>query len=116
LAIVDRKTPLLYSTVQAPTKESIKSAESRPLEAFELAALKVLQAGKEVHVADAKHHAVFGVLRADESCLRCHEGKWGDLFGAFKYTVMPMPALKLVPSKKPAPSKQKAAPLLSQAN
>ncbi len=64
---------------------------TRPLDAFEVAALKRLQAGVEV-VAGVDHGQmrVLGAVRARESCVKCHEGtSVGTLLGAFTYSLVP---------------------------
>jgi hypothetical protein len=116
LGIVDRDAPQLYPPLGTPTKERIKQVKGKPLADFEVAAVAALAAGKNLHVAEPKHHAVFGALRADQSCLRCHEGKPGDLFGAFKYTVVKIQTLKPLMKPKPKPAQKKRQDLLSKAD
>ena len=71
------------------------------------------KSGKNVEVVAHKHVA-FGALRADASCVKCHKGKPGDLFGAFRYSLMPMPkpVMQREPEPKPQAKDQKE-PLVS---
>lgn len=115
VSIVDRDAPVAYTTLMAPTKESIKTASKRKLETYELAAIAELESGKEVQVDEARS-LVFGALRADHSCLKCHAGKAGDLFGAFRYSVFPIaqPKPLVQPKSKSAPvPKSRTEPLVS---
>jgi hypothetical protein len=60
---------------------------TRPLGEFEQFALKRLESGDELLVSfkGDRTHAL-GAIRASDKCLKCHDGKRGDLLGAFTYT------------------------------
>jgi hypothetical protein len=66
-------------------------AASRPIDPFEAAALARLQDGENLVV---KHFGnelrLFGAVRAQASCLSCHEAaSEGTLLGAFSYSLIP---------------------------
>jgi len=74
-----------------------KSTERvRPLNEFETAALKKIKAGENV-VLEGNEKA-FGAIRAQASCMKCHDVDEGALLGAFSYVLEkrppPMPSLK----------------------
>ena len=54
----------------------------RPLREDEAKALNEIKGGKEIAMTDA---GLLGAIRMRTSCLKCHEGKEGDLLGAFSY-------------------------------
>jgi len=64
---------------------------NRSLDAFELAALSRLQAGEGLVVGlENRELRVLGALRAEVSCLECHEKtSQGALLGAFSYRLIP---------------------------
>ena len=72
--------------------EQLKSVVKRPLTVSENDAVKLLMTGQETAVfGDKEHPTLLGALRANNGCLRCHDGKAGDLRGAFIY---PMKAVE----------------------
>jgi hypothetical protein len=61
--------------------------KTRPLEEAEMKGLKLLQAGNDfVPLEIAGQHAYIGAIRADKTCLECHDTHHeGSLLGAFVY-------------------------------
>lgn len=96
LAVVDHEQPIVYLTSklrlaeQPGKKEQVvdKSSYTRGLDFFEIAGLEKLAVGEELYIRTKENHLrVLGALRADTSCLKCHEARVGELFGAFTYTL-----------------------------
>ena len=83
-----------------PTMATAKDSKTRELTEFESGGLKDLAAGKEVVAVDATTNQVrmVGAIRMADACLKCHEGKRGDLLGAFTYDLVRDPAF--VPAQK----------------
>jgi hypothetical protein len=68
------------------TPRIAKVAKRRSLDAFESAALEAVQKGENLVYSPVVPTRMFGALRADGSCVRCHDDKReGDLLGAFTY-------------------------------
>lgn len=65
----------------------------RELDTFEHKALAILQAGHAlVKQEEPTHVRMLGAIRAQETCLKCHDDKKpGDLLGAFTYFVLKDP-------------------------
>lgn len=84
--------PVAYRTPTERFKSFIykdKEKEKRELSEFERQAIDQLRDGEEVVFSDpGKHRIAVGALRADASCIKCHnEAKEGDLLGAFTYAL-----------------------------
>ncbi|MFO0822343.1 MAG: hypothetical protein U0792_04380 [Gemmataceae bacterium] len=96
VGLLMHESPVVYLTEgnQLPTMKAAKDAKTRELEQFEKDALKELAAGKEaVHVAATVNQIrMVGAIRMAEACMKCHEGKQGDLLGAFTYDLVRDPA------------------------
>jgi hypothetical protein len=88
--------PVVYMNPdnKLPTMAGIKDAKTRELSEFESAGLKDVAAGKEVVVVDATTNQIrmVGAIRMTSACMRCHDGKQGDLLGAFSYDLVRVPA------------------------
>jgi len=102
IGLLMHEKPVVYLNEgnKLPTMAAVKEAKTRELERFETDALKELAAGKEaVHVAATVNQVrMVGAIRMAESCMKCHEGKQGDLLGAFTYDLVRDPAF--IPSEK----------------
>jgi len=67
--------------------------EAYPLNRFEEHALSLLRGGEKlVRWENEQVMFAMGAVRADASCVRCHDGAAGDLLGAFTYTFAKSPA------------------------
>ena len=90
--------PVVYLNADGglPTMAAGRDARTRELSEFEATGLKDLAAGKEVVTVDAatNHVRMVGAIRMAGVCLKCHEGKKGDLLGAFSYDLVRVPAQK----------------------
>ena len=85
-----------------PTPAKIGNEGTRSLNDFETAALKQLKEKKE-NMAVPGDMVMVGALRAESSCLKCHDCTEGDLLGAFTYILQKAPAS--APSTPGAPVK-----------
>lgn len=96
IGLLVQDTPVAYMTPdnQMPTMAGIKDTKTRELSDFESSGLKDLAAGKEVVVVDATTNQVrmVGAIRMSAACMKCHDGKRGDLLGAFSYELVRVPA------------------------
>ena len=98
IALVDHDEPAVYITAKLPlpnehgvvAKKTVqdKARYTRALDFLEIAALEKLMTGDELYIR-TKENALrmIGALRASKQCLECHNGKEGDLFGAFSYSL-----------------------------
>jgi hypothetical protein len=89
--------PFVYDTRGDATMRATRDAGHRPLKAPEANAIKQLKAGKDaVLVANGSRPMIVGAVRANESCLDCHQAKKGDLLGAFTYPLNPVDEPQIV--------------------
>jgi hypothetical protein len=104
LLVHDAPVVYLNPEGQLPAMAAVKDAKTRELTEFESGGLKDLAAGKEVVAVDAVANQVrmVGAIRMAGGCVKCHEGKRGDLLGAFTYDLVRVPAF--VPAHAPPPS------------
>ena len=66
--------------------EELKSARIRDLTEFEAKALKALRAGEDLQIdANLNQIRMVGSMRANNTCLKCHDVSRGELLGAFSY-------------------------------
>lgn len=102
IGLLMHDSPVVYLTPDGklPTMDAAKDANTRELSKFESDGLKDLAAGKEVVTVDATTNQVrmVGAIRMANACLKCHEGKRGDLLGAFTYDLVRDPAF--IPEQK----------------
>jgi hypothetical protein len=78
--------PQVYVSDYLPRMDELKKSAVRPLDPFEIAALKKLREGEDL--VTGKHTGgmrMFGSIRTTQQCIQCHGGKRGDLLGAFTY-------------------------------
>lgn len=77
-----------YAPVSSLALKFALSVASRPPDAFEGCALGRLRRGCElVKMEEPARIRAFGAIRASQKCVRCHEGKPGDLLAAFTYFI-----------------------------
>jgi len=79
-----------------PRMQDIDKRKTRPLSNFEESALESLAEGQDL-VAEAKTNRIvmMGSIRAANECLKCHDGKRGDLLGSFSYELRRDPPLQV---------------------
>ena len=94
-----RRSPLLKRRAKDDTSP-LPKPEAYPLNRFEEHALSLLRGGEKlVRWENEQVMFAMGAVRADASCVRCHDGAEGDLLGAFTYafakTAAPAPDEKI---------------------
>jgi hypothetical protein len=105
LSLLKHDPPAAYVSEHLPRMDELRDAPTRPLIAFEQAALERLRTEHDV-VAEQQTNVIrmVGSLRAGNDCLICHRGARGDLLGALSYE------LRRTRSR-PAPAKKHDEPL-----
>ncbi|MFV0444732.1 MAG: hypothetical protein ACK5Q5_14265 [Planctomycetaceae bacterium] len=86
--------PRVYESDDLPNLEELSSETipTRELDAFELAALSLLETEQDLVLEDAPGTSrirMVGALRASETCQQCHTVQQGALLGAFSYELRP---------------------------
>lgn len=69
-----------------PDMKKLTEVPVRPLNEFETSALAQIVA-KHSDVVSEGNAKIVGAIRAQSSCLKCHEVSEGDLLGAFSYVI-----------------------------
>ena len=80
--------PKVYQTDELPRMDELSSDDvpTRPLDEFEKIALDQLVHDEDVVVKESGNVIrMLGAIRANQSCLQCHDVQRGDLLGAFTY-------------------------------
>lgn len=100
VALTHEGTNRVYTDATPPLKTKLAASTHRPLTPAELKAVEELQQGSLLSAPfqapsataheDDNTRQVLGALRYTASCLQCHQGKEGQLAGAFLYTLMPL--------------------------
>jgi hypothetical protein len=81
--------PVVYVSTRLPAMDQLRDAATRPLNEFEVAGLAAIRGGDDIHSADVgEQMRMFGSLRNGQQCVRCHGGEFGDLLGAFSYSLV----------------------------
>ena len=87
VSLLKHDEPRVYLSKNLPRMGELRNAPTRPLDAFEAAALpRLAKDDLVVHSTDERLR-VLGSIRATQECLACHAKKEGDLLGAFSYTL-----------------------------
>ncbi len=95
VSLMKHEKPMAYVSAQLPRMEDLKKASTRPLDGFELAALKRLEGGEDVATDETLNRIrMVGAVRANAACLECHTAKRGQLLGAFTYELLRDPPAK----------------------
>lgn len=90
VGLIKHEMPVVYvSDLTAAAGEQRKGLRIRDLDDFELAGLDAFREGKNLHARSRQGVIrLLGSVRADATCLKCHEDKkQGDLLGAFSYVL-----------------------------
>ena len=89
VSLLKHDTPAVYLSENLPRMAELSSAtaETRPLDDFEVEALQKLHDGRELVIDDHPDHIrMFGAIRSLRQCTTCHETtRRGELLGAFSY-------------------------------
>lgn len=89
VSLLKHQPPAAYSSQNLPRMEELKSAPTRPLDAFETAALGKLQESEDLVTREgAEEIRMLGSIRATSHCLECHRVERGALLGAFSYRLL----------------------------
>lgn len=86
IGLVVRPAPVVYVSPHLPRMDELKTAPTRPPDAFETAALESLRKGDDVYARGTeKAGRMVGAIRAAKQCTTCHGCERGELLGAFSY-------------------------------
>jgi hypothetical protein len=78
--------PVTYVLEEMATPAITRQAKLRPLDEFERLGLDAVRRGQDLVWTREAPMRMFGAIRAETSCLACHDKhKEGDLLGAFTY-------------------------------
>ncbi len=89
IGLLSHATPVAYVSRDLPKMDELKRAATRPLNAFEEAALVRLRRNEDVVINEqANRIRMVGSLRAGKQCLACHSVRRGELLGAFSYELL----------------------------
>jgi len=93
IGLVKHPQPTAYVISSMPLKAFFTNnmrgrIKTRALTTFETDALPQLRSGRDqvIGIHD-ESPAILGAVRAQKKCLKCHEGKTGNLLGAFSYSM-----------------------------
>jgi hypothetical protein len=88
VGLVKHAEPVAYVSSHLPRMDQLREAPTRPLDAFESAALEKLLQGEDLVVGTAARRTrMLGAVRAVKQCVECHGVERGHLLGAFSYTL-----------------------------
>ena len=89
VGLLRQDIPCVYVTDELPRMGSMSEAPTRPLDVFEMAGLRKLEAGEDLFLCEVREGVrMLGAIRSVEQCLKCHGGQRGDLLGAFSYSLI----------------------------
>lgn len=102
-AIVTKPAKALGAELETPHKGILQAFKPRPLTGNEERAIEAMKADpdRDIVVAERGRDSrpapvgVIGAIRAGTSCLECHEGRKGELLGAFSYSLEAVPVAKV---------------------
>lgn len=98
VSLLKHDTPAVYLSEHLPRMEDLSDERTRPLNNFESAALKQLQAGEEISAQTTGNIIeMVGAIRASKQCLDCHQVPRGTLLGAFTYCLQRDPPIDISP-------------------
>jgi hypothetical protein len=93
IGLIKHPEPTAYVIGMPPqkaffTNDAARHIQTRALTTFETDALIKLRNGRnEIVGTHDGSQAILGAVRAQKKCLKCHEGKTGNLLGAFSYSM-----------------------------
>jgi hypothetical protein len=100
VSLLKHDPPAAYLSKNLPKMDELQNAATRPLDAFERAALEKLRRVDDVVVEDGPDGVrMLGALRAGKDCLACHRAERGELLGAFSYELRPSRPPPRLPAK-----------------
>lgn len=93
ISLLKHETPVAYISRNLPRMDELVGAPTRPLNTFEMGALKQLQFERDLVIEENLDSIrMVGALRASSDCMKCHNVSRGELLGAFSYVLHWMPA------------------------
>jgi hypothetical protein len=96
VSLLKHDKPQVYVSAELPRMDKIENTPVRDLGEFETGALAKLQAGEDVVTrASLNRIEMLGALRAAKSCLECHSVERGQLLGAFSYSLVRDPLVRV---------------------
>lgn len=86
VSLLKHAEPRVYVSTHLPRMDELKDAPTRPLDGFEGANLPLLRTASDTVVVEELNSVrMLGAVRADKTCLECHNVARGELLGAFSY-------------------------------
>lgn len=80
--------PVVYVSEKLPAMGELRAARTRALDLFEAKGLAAVRGGEDLVAEESGGVArAVGAIRSVRRCVGCHVGEWGDLLGAFSYTL-----------------------------
>jgi hypothetical protein len=81
--------PVVYVSEHLPRMDELVEMPTRALDKFETIGLEALRGGDDLFVRDIAvgTKRMLGPLRSTKQCITCHGCGYGDLLGAFSYTL-----------------------------
>lgn len=91
VSLLKHQQPVVYVSENLPNMDELRDVPTRPVTAFEGAALARLRRVEDLVTEDAGNQLkMLGAIRASETCLKCHRVRRGELLGAFRYELVPV--------------------------
>jgi hypothetical protein len=96
VSLLKHDQPQVYVSSDLPRMDKMNDTPLRDLGEFETDALAKLNAGEDVVTrASLNRIEMLGALRASKSCLQCHNVERGQLLGAFSYSLVRDPLVRV---------------------
>ncbi len=90
IGLVLHEEPTAYVSDHLPRMEELRTAPTRPIDAFEKEGLAALRRGDDFYIGRTEDDLrMIGAVRSTKQCLTCHGGQRGDLLGTFSYRLRP---------------------------
>ena len=88
VSLLKHESPVAYVSEHLPAMEELADVPTRPLDGFESGSLPRLHTEEDVVIdSELNQIRMLGALRANSSCLECHQVRRGELLGAFSYVL-----------------------------
>jgi hypothetical protein len=83
--------PEVYVSDHLPQMDAMHGTPTRPPDRFERAGLETLRRGEDLFISESGEGLrMLGAIRNAGKCIVCHNGRRGDLLGAFSYNIHPV--------------------------
>jgi hypothetical protein len=88
ISVLVRPKPEVYTSAGPGMGKRRPNAPTRPLDTLEQTGLERLRRGDDLVITQQTGGVrMIGAIRSAETCVKCHQGKPGELLGAFTYTL-----------------------------